>query len=339
MPDLTDAWVRPAVAWANAQPSWDAVVSSSGPYTAHLAALAVKRAGRTRLWVADFRDLWTANHVATGLFPFTLRERTLQQRCCAAADLLVTVSEGQATLLRDRAGRHVEIIYNGYSRRDLASLAPERALTSDRVHLVHTGTLYPRGQDPAPLLAALRRLRDERPALAARLRLVVAGPQTAVWREPARINAVSDLVEDRGLVARADALRLQRDADALLSFEWSPPRAGVLSGKLFEYLPWTAPILVLGGADDDPIASLVRRAGRGAALGRDPAVIAEMLARLAEDPAGQRRPGHPVIVDRLSREAQSRRLLGLIEDRVGAARSDCETVPREAGEGAPPSDR
>ena len=45
MPDLTDTWVAPALDWCRRQPPWDAVVSSSGPYTAHLVALGLKRRG------------------------------------------------------------------------------------------------------------------------------------------------------------------------------------------------------------------------------------------------------------------------------------------------------
>ncbi len=47
------------------------------------------------------------------------------------------------------------------------------------VNLVHTGQLSgPRGRDPRALLMALRRLRDEQPAVAAKLRIVLAGRST-----------------------------------------------------------------------------------------------------------------------------------------------------------------
>ena len=42
MPDLTHFWIKPAVEWALAQPPWDIVVSSAGPYTAHLVAMAIR---------------------------------------------------------------------------------------------------------------------------------------------------------------------------------------------------------------------------------------------------------------------------------------------------------
>src|SRR5262245_13934317 len=110
-PDLTDGWVRPAVDWAGAHGPWDVVVGSGGPPAAHLAALGIKQAGRARRWVADFRDLWTDNHIYGGLFPFTLIERRRERRVLAAADRLVTVSPGLADRLRAKSGKPVDVIY------------------------------------------------------------------------------------------------------------------------------------------------------------------------------------------------------------------------------------
>src|SRR5438034_424404 len=83
---------------------------SSGPYTAHLLAMQLKRDRIARTWIADFRDLWTANHLYRGLFPFTLRERQLERQCLHAADVITTVSQGLASELRARTSKPVEVI-------------------------------------------------------------------------------------------------------------------------------------------------------------------------------------------------------------------------------------
>src|SRR5262249_9515200 len=113
-PDLTDGWVRPAIEWARRHGPWEVVISSGGPPSAHLAALGIKYAGRARKWVADFRDLWTDNHIYAGLFPFTLGERRRERRVLVAADRLVTVSPGLADRLRAKSGKPVNVVYNGY---------------------------------------------------------------------------------------------------------------------------------------------------------------------------------------------------------------------------------
>ena len=85
MPDFTDRWVKPAVAWALGKPVWDVVFSSAGPYTAHLVAMALKQRRRAMSWVAEYRDLWVGNPLHRGLFPFTVRERWLERRCLRQA--------------------------------------------------------------------------------------------------------------------------------------------------------------------------------------------------------------------------------------------------------------
>ncbi|HHN77913.1 MAG TPA: hypothetical protein ENK11_04460, partial [Phycisphaerales bacterium] len=196
MPDLTDAWVTPAVeaglALAEGEP-FDVVMASSGPYTTLLVANRLKQLGAARRFVAEFRDLWTANHLARGVFPLTLRERALERAVLREADLLVTVSEPLAEWLRNRSTSPVEVIYNGHTGTPPSGPSSTRLVDPGR--LVYTGTLYPAGQDAAPLMDALARLRQGSPALADRIRLTVAGSSGAEWRRAARDAGVEHAVE------------------------------------------------------------------------------------------------------------------------------------------------
>jgi glycosyltransferase involved in cell wall biosynthesis len=313
MPDLTDHWVRPALAWCRARGPWDVAVSSSGPYTAHLVGLALRRAGLVTTWVADFRDLWTENHIYRGLFPFTWRERAAERACLRSADLLVTVSDGLARRLAARTTRPVKVIPNGFDADALIGLPAESIYPDDgTIRLVHTGTTYPTGQAPDLVIRALARVRELAPALAARLRLTVAGRGSGIWEDLARRSGVGDLVDVRGVVPRGDALRLQRDADGLILLDWSRPDEGVLTGKLFEYLAVTAPILVVGGRSDSSIADVVHRSGRGVHFGDSVDRLARGLLDLAKDatrlaPA----PAAPVL-DQWRRDRLARECLSLI---------------------------
>jgi glycosyltransferase involved in cell wall biosynthesis len=301
-PDLTDAWARPALAWALAQESWDTVVSSFGPPAAHLVALALKSRGRCRVWAADFRDLWSDNHMYAGLFPFTLAERRRERRVLAAADRLVTVSPGLARRLAMKAGRPVDVIYNGYDPAAFAQLEPTPAFPADgRVRLVYTGTVYDRGQDVHPLCAAV--------AAEPRAVLVIATDRPGPWLAAARRYGLGDRLDLRGPVAWAEALRLQRDATALVLLDWRDPRAGVLTGKVFEYLMSPAPIWVIGGGAHSPAAELVATADRGLALGRDVDCI-RMAIR--ESDGWSAEPNRDFIAG-LTRERQALRFLGLLE--------------------------
>jgi len=187
-PDLTDGWIRPAVNWALQRGSWDVVVSSGGPPAAHLVALQLKSRGRCRLWAADFRDLWTENHIYTGLFPFTLAERRRERRVLAMVDRLATVSVGLANRLSAKAHKPVEVIYNGYDPDTFAGLSPEPAFPPDgRVRLVYTGTVYDRGQDIHGLCAAVAR--------EPRATLVIASDRADLWTVAARRTGLGDRLD------------------------------------------------------------------------------------------------------------------------------------------------
>ncbi len=315
MPDLTDAWVTPAVeaglALAEDEP-FDVVMASSGPYTTLLVANRLKRLGAARRFVAEFRDLWTANHHARGVFPLTLRERALERAVLREADMLVTVSEPLAEWLGRRSTSPVEVIYNGHTGMPPPGLSSTRA--ADPGRLVYTGTLYPAGQDAAPFMHALARLRRDSPALADRIRLTVAGSSGTEWLRAARQAGVAAAVEDLGLIGHAAAIELQRTAGALLSIEWSGPQGGVLTAKVFEYLASVAPVFVIGPRG--PISDLVERAGRGAWAGQDPAAIARSLALLVEGAFAPDREPDRALIESYSRQSQSLRLLGRVRTLV-----------------------
>ncbi|MCI0639023.1 MAG: glycosyltransferase [Gemmataceae bacterium] len=316
MPDLTDYWIKPALAWARRQPPWDAVVSSFGPYSAHLVARALKHEGRANLWVADYRDLWTDNCAFTGLFPFTVWERRQEARCLREADLIVTVTETLAVKLRARTPRPVEVIYNGYNPEDSKNLMPEPFFPSDGIRrIVYTGTYYPQGHDATPLLRALKEVRRTRPDVYTRLRLEVAGWNTELWAQLARQHDVADAVRVHGPLSRQDSLRMQRDASALVLLDWDP-RDGVLSGKVFEYLAVAAPILVVGGAPQSAMGWMMQRTRRGCHYGVDHRALTQALTDLVTAPERMTPIPDRGFLAKLTRFGQSLRLLQLIRDRL-----------------------
>ncbi len=312
MPDLTDWWVEPAVRVGRALGTFDVIFSSSGPYTAHLAARKLRALGTAGRWVAEYRDLWTQNHLYSGLFPFTIRERLLDLAVQREADLLVTVSRPLADLLERSSGKHALVAYNGFVRSDMEGLDPTPAFEKDGLRrIVYTGKLYPQGQDPRPLLRAL--------GSTERVCLTIAGPDSAFWDTLARELGVRDRVEIRAEIARTEALRMQRDADALAIFEWTDPKAGVLTGKLFEFLAAGPPILVVGGPSDGSIASVVHQTGRGEALGSEPERIAQSLRRILGTPRAGFSLESPAL-RRFERSEQAALVLGAIRELVGATR-------------------
>ncbi|HWB21003.1 MAG TPA: glycosyltransferase [Phycisphaerales bacterium] len=315
-PDLTDFWVEPAVQWAAAHGPWDAVVSSSGPYTAHLVALALKTRRLAQFWVQDFRDLWTRNHLHHGLFPFTLREHLLELRVLQNADLITTVSQPLADHLSSRTEATVEIIYNGFDPDTFTSLPADPFLPREgRINLVYAGTYYPSGHAPLPVLEALAFIARERTDLRDRFRLHLAGQSVERLLAPAHALNISDLVINHGLLSRTEALRLVRDANILLFLDWHNPSAGVLTGKIFEYLAASAPILAVGPRSASPVGELLARTKRGLHLGMNSHAIAEVLLKIAQHDSHSFLPvADFALVNSFTRSIQARRLINLITE-------------------------
>ena len=315
MPDLTDYWVKPARDWCLSQGPWDVVVSCSGPYTAHLTGLTVKLSGKARHWVTDFRDLWVDNHLYKGLFPYTLRERKLQRQCLQHTDLATTVSQELADILKPQTHADVNIIYNGFEPDDYKTLNRDRIFPDDEcIRIVYTGTLYRDGQDPSPILSAMRLLKKNDPQIAKRVKLITAGHGSEGWSQLALQYEVADLIEIHAMVDHSDALRMQRDADALLLMDWKDSTAGVLTGKLFEYLGQRAPILVVGGEGESAISHMIEKTGRGEYFAQDETSIVEALSQLMDSSVNYCEKQNHELIMSFTRQAQSMRLLEMIRN-------------------------
>jgi hypothetical protein len=267
----------------------------------------------------DFRDLWTRNHCYPGLFPFTLVEKLLERRCLRKADIATTATSTLAAELERLGARQVHLVPNGHD----PDLQPGGSMTpvgeDGRARLVYTGSLYPRGQDPLPLLRALAALGRSQPDVAGRLRLVVAGPTCDRWKRLAREAGASQFLEDRGVVSHLDALKLQREASCLVAVDWSPSAAGVMTSKVYEYLFAEAPILAVGGGTDSGVAQLLTETGRGHHLGQSEELIREFMERLAVDPTSLATVRREQAIQRYHRKTIALDLLAVLRRTAGLA--------------------
>ena len=147
------------------------------------------------------------------------------------------------------------------------------------------------------LVDALRLLRDEAPEVAARLEVVFAG---LLSTEEAQLLGSPDLagiVRCVGSLERPAVLRLQRAADVLLVVTEGSRRRSVATGKLFEYLATSRPILVLGSETE--AARIVLSTHRGTATSaEDPRAIAAALREVVGD-------DRPPLTDRTELERYS----------------------------------
>ncbi len=300
-------WHVSMLAWRRRR--FDLIVSTSGPFLSHVVGAFAKRLWPRASWAADYRDLWASGHYYgdaedSGLGP-SLR-RWLERRVLAKADAITTVSRGLQQNLAGFHGREVLVFHNGFEPDAATESTSARA--GDPIRICHTGFLYAE-RSPAAFLAALERARGAVASPVADIELILAGP---VDREVGDVLArFADCARVRrlGTVPRAEAYRLQRDADyCLLLEDPQASRRGVLTGKIFEYIGMRKPVIAFGIAADSEAAEILAGAGLLAFRGSDPAELEAFLANLMRGVVPRRASTAPdeAVIARYDRRVVSR---------------------------------
>jgi glycosyltransferase involved in cell wall biosynthesis len=288
----------------------DVVLTTSPPSSVHLIGAAVKRATGAR-WVADLRDSLVANphrrHERLVARTKARGEQAVAGVVARRADAIVTVSEAIAEEARavDPAGA-VLTIANGSDFDDFAGLEYR---PGKRFRITHTGSFF--GQrSPRAFLSALA---DSGLDLVARF----VGDFRGADREWAEQLELGDRLELHAYVPRRRALELQRDSEALLLLipEAGGRGAGVLSGKVFEYLAAERPILA-AVPPDGAAARLLRELEIGLVAPPDDVdAIKDALVELESRWRVGRLDGaalSPEVRERVSRRARVRELAELL---------------------------
>lgn len=272
MPDDCIGWypfaLREGMRLVRSRPI-DLVYASAGPLTSLLVAASLARCAGVP-WVGELRDLWSDNHYRDLAAWFHAVDERVERRVLRTARGLVTVSEPWAESLRSKYAVPVCTVYNGF-RDDRTPL--ERAPDPDApLRMAYLGTLYGGKRDPTPLFRAIRALGED----SCHVRVEFYGPHNAGVERLARDCGVQERVVVAPEVSYAESLAIQSSADVLLLVMWNTPEeAGVLPGKLFEYLGAGRPTLAVG-APDGAVSALVAQRGLGLASS-DPSVIATRL--------------------------------------------------------------
>lgn len=246
-PDAQKSWHKPAYDACDElfeKEHFDAIISSSGPYTSHIIAKSLKTKYKIP-WIADLRDLWTQSH----FYPYSSKrkfiEKRLEVRTLATADALVTVSKPLAEKLKELHVRNdIYVITNGFDPEEIS----QNRILSEKFNIIYSGQLRKGKQDPEPLFSALETLISNKFVDPIDLLVEFYGPTTGGWLErDIELHKLSNIVKNRGFKPRKEILKKQRQAQILLVLDWNDPKeTGVYTGKIFEYLAARRPILSIG---------------------------------------------------------------------------------------------
>ena len=250
-PDLSSGWYRPALKTAREelkQNKYDAILSTSGPFTAH--KIAEKLCSEFGLpWIADYRDPWSQRKFTS--FPVStsrmLIEGKYERKLLKSASMITAVSPNLAIELSDYHLKKSEVIMNGFDPENIIHDVTLR----DKFTITYTGALYTKEtRDPTLLFTAVSELISSNIIPREDIQIEFYGPTSDWMREEIHRYKLEDVVVQYGVVSKDEALQLQRTAQILLVLLWSGESSeGVIAGKIFEYFSALRPILATGQND------------------------------------------------------------------------------------------
>jgi glycosyltransferase involved in cell wall biosynthesis len=218
--------------------TFDAAISSYGPFGSHRIGRMVKRLGIAKVWIADFRD------VMEPPFPWLkCWARNEALKATRYADLITGVSSGYL----ESMGIAGITVPNGFDREDLRGGSGDEAIGAEKsLRFVYCGQMYGAKRDLRPFFRALKELCDEGIANKDHMLLEHAGKEqdAEAFRRQAAAFGLENTVKGHGLIPRDKSIRLQRSADAILIAAWNTPDCrDNLPGKLLEMLMMDRPVI------------------------------------------------------------------------------------------------
>lgn len=259
IPDARKGWVPYVVREVKnliAQETIDAIITTGPPHSTHLAGLQIKR--QTSIpWIADFRDPWVDIYYNSFL-PRTektkQKDKALQDAVLSHTDLVITVSDGLAERLAQKA-QQTATIYNGY---DQADFQEDTSPPDSFFRLHYIGNLKA-NQNPTALWQAIAQLRNENEAFNHAFKLSLTGNiDPSVYSTIVKYGLES-CSEIRPFAPHQQAVTQMQQAQLLLFI--IPDTEGnqvILTGKLFEYLASRTPLLAIGPAAGNAAQILAR---------------------------------------------------------------------------------
>ncbi|CAA0168253.1 glycosyltransferase [Tenacibaculum maritimum] len=257
IPDAKKYWIKPAVKYLTnyiENNTIDAIISTGPPHSMHLIAQQLKRNLGLK-WIADFRDPWTSLYYNEdfNLSSFAKQKnKALEKSVLKEADTVITVSKQLQKELEETAQK-VALIPNGY---DDEVLINEALSLDSKFSLAHIG-LLPTQSNPQILWEVLKSIAEENKDFEKDLEIRLTGNVNPTTLQDLTRYQLITKTKLQTSVPHQEAIRQQKKAQVLLLLIPNTKKsAGILTGKLFEYITSKRPILGIGAKQGDAAAIL-----------------------------------------------------------------------------------
>ncbi len=263
IPDARKFWVKPSVRFLSdfiEKNDIQTIITTSPPHSIHLIGYHLKNKFPKLKWITDFRDPWTSigYHKDLRLTKWAdKRHKFWEKEILQSSDLVITTSFKTQEDFSQLTSKPIHVITNGYDIQNQV-----KAKVSDMFLVSHIGSLLS-DRNPKALWKVFADLTRENSEFAQDFRLCFAGKISSDIEEDIASLGLSDYVINKGYISHNEAIELQQTSQILLLIEInSRETAGIIPGKLFEYMISERPILAIGPENWDA-AHIIEKTNTG----------------------------------------------------------------------------
>ena len=256
IPDARKFWIRPSVKFLSKylkEKKIEYIITTGPPHSLHLIGLRLKKTNQIK-WLADFRDPWTGVYYFPELklskHSFE-KHRFLENEVLSSADKIITVGktlkENLLRLSQDKLNpSKIEVITNGFDFEIKPQYRHPQAFS-----LVYTG-LFSKDQNHDVLWDAISQCCKMSDDFSKAFSVHLYGKtDPSVVASIENFN-LSEKLSLHGHVNLDEVGEIQRSAAMLLlCINHYPGEKEMLTGKLFDYIGSSRPILNIGPTDGD----------------------------------------------------------------------------------------
>jgi len=227
------------------------IISAGPPHSTHLAAMKIKEAFPSIVWIADFHDAWTDVWYYKKLLHTKLAKKIdarLEHKVLLKADKVLTVGQFLLNKLKDKLENQKDNKFNlismGYDA-DLFQEIPNTQLVPKKVfNIVYTGTINSE-YEPWILFDAIKEISNLYPEV--KIMLKFYGKVEEGLMNYTREHNLDNNVEFGPYITHKQVIEELYKSDAL--FLCSPKTESediIIPGKIYEYMASGKPIINIG---------------------------------------------------------------------------------------------
>ena len=239
----------------------EVIITTSPPHSTQLAGLELKKMFPGIRWIADLRDPWTDIFYYKKMLhlPYIKKkDQEFEKSVLSNADAVITVSDFISRIFSEKRGADcqgkVHVITNGFDPVDFlkTDVKPDPAFFT----LAYVGTI----SDEYILSGLINAFEKVIEKSVKKPRIMFTGNISNRWKEQLE-KKLGDSVIFSGHVDHHEAIKRMQMADMLLLvIPEIAQNEGIITGKLFEYLASSRPVLGIGPLNGDAATVLEKTA-------------------------------------------------------------------------------